>query len=226
MRTSLAQQRRASVPHRSHRMRQLMRQGSGGHKFSQFRKMRLTSIARLASRFLLSRPLCRPSCSRCLRVRLTQLSELARSALCLAIFLVTARLSASDSIIEGGAYSTASGKSLAGPFIPRKNNNKQERENYMKKLLLTALVVCGFAFVPVQRSDAQVSVGIGGVGIGFGYPGYRYSNYGYPGYGYGYYPYGYSRPYPYYGYYGGPSFYWSGGHRVYYRHHRPTYCRI
>ena len=47
----------------------------------------------------------------------------------------------------------------------------------MKKLLLIALVVSGLAFVPVQRSDAQVSVGIGGVGIGFGYPGYRYGYY-------------------------------------------------
>jgi len=47
----------------------------------------------------------------------------------------------------------------------------------MKKLLLIALVASGLAFVPVQRSDAQISVGIG-----------------YPGYGYGYYPYGYYRP--------------------------------
>jgi len=52
----------------------------------------------------------------------------------------------------------------------------------MKKLLLVALAVIGFAFVPVQRSDAQVSVGIGGVGGGLGYLGYRYSNYVYPGY--------------------------------------------
>src|SRR5437773_8577846 len=60
------------------------------------------------------------------------------------------------------------------------------RENYMKKLLLIALVVSGFAFVPVQRSDAQVSVGIG-VGFSGG-------DYGYPGYA-GYYPYRYYRPY-------------------------------
>src|SRR5260370_21969804 len=59
----------------------------------------------------------------------------------------------------------------------------------MKKLLLIALMVSGLAFVPVQRSDAQVSVG-----IGVGFPG---GYYGYPGYGYGYYPYGYYRPYPY-----------------------------
>ena len=73
-----------------------------------------------------------------------------------------------------------------------------------KRLLSIALVAGGFAFVPVQRSDAQVSVG-----IGIGYPG---------GY-YGYYPYGYYRPYP---YYYRPSYYWYGGHR-YYRHHRHHY---
>jgi hypothetical protein len=49
----------------------------------------------------------------------------------------------------------------------------------MKRLLLIALVATGLAFVPVQRYDAQISVGIG-----------------YPGYGHGYYPYGYYRPYP------------------------------
>jgi hypothetical protein len=88
---------------------------------------------------------------------------------------------------------------------------------YMKKLLLIALMVSGLTFIPTQRSDAQISVG-----IGVGFPG---GYYGYPGYGYGYYPYGYYRPYPYYGYYGRPSFYWSGGHRVYYRHHRHHYYR-
>jgi hypothetical protein len=80
----------------------------------------------------------------------------------------------------------------------------------MKRLLLIALMVGGLAFVPAQRSDAQVSVGIGV------YPGYRYSYYGSPGYGYGYYPYGYYRPNRYYGYYN--RTYYSG-HR-YYRHHR------
>jgi hypothetical protein len=80
----------------------------------------------------------------------------------------------------------------------------------MKRFLLIALMAGGLAFVPAQRSDAQVSVG-----IGFGYPsyGYRY----YPSYGYGYYPYGYYRPYRYYGYYNGRTYY--NRHR-YYRHHR------
>jgi len=78
-----------------------------------------------------------------------------------------------------------------------------------KKVLLIALVASGLAFVPVQRSNAQVSVG-----IGVGTPGYYY---GYPGYGY-------YRSYPYYGYYYGPSYYWYGGHRYYYhRHHRHHY---
>jgi len=109
---------------------------------------------------------------------------------------------------------------LGRSFHPSQNKNRKGK-NYMKKLLLIALVVSGLAFVPVQRSDAQVSVGIGGVGIGFGYPGYRYGYYGYPGYGYGYYPYGYYRSYPDYGYYTGRSYY---GHRVY-RHHRHHYYR-
>ncbi len=120
-------------------------------------------------------------------------------------------------IIEGGAYSMASRKSLAG--VSSLAKQQTGKGNYMKKLLLIALVVSGLAFVPVPRSGAQVSVGIGGVGIGFGYPRYRYSYYGYPGYGYGYYPYGYYRSYPYYGYYGS-----SYGHRVY-RHHRHHYYR-
>jgi len=83
-----------------------------------------------------------------------------------------------------------------------------------KRLLMIALVAGGFAFVPVQRSDGQVSVG-----IGFGSPGgyYGYYPYGY----YGYYPYGYYRPYP---YYYRPSYYWYGGHR-YYRHHHHYYYR-
>jgi hypothetical protein len=105
---------------------------------------------------------------------------------------------------------------------------KQEGKNSMKRLLLSALVASGLAFVPVKHSDAQIYVGIPGiVGVGFGYPtGY----YGYPGYSYsGYYPYGYYRPYYYSGsyyysqpysayYYTGPSYYWYNGHKVYYRH--------
>src|SRR6266550_5688371 len=129
-------------------------------------------------------------------------------------FLGTARLFASDYIIEGGAILSV--EEVLSRSFPPSQNNKQERENYMKKLLLIALVVSGLAFVPVQRSDAQVSVG-----IGFGYPGYRSGYYGYPGYGYGYYPYGYYRSYPDYGYYTGRSYY---GHRVY-RHHRHHYYR-
>src|SRR5207248_5423337 len=86
----------------------------------------------------------------------------------------------------------------------------------MKKLLFVALVATGLLFVPVQRSNAQISVGVGGVGVGVGvgYPAYRY------GYGYGYYPYGYYQPYYGYSYY--RPYYWSNGHR-YYRHHRHHY---
>jgi hypothetical protein len=85
----------------------------------------------------------------------------------------------------------------------------------MKKLLLIGLVAGVFAFVPVQRSDAQVyfSVGFGGPGFYGGY--YPYGNY-YP------YRYSYYRPYRYYGYH--RPYYWNGGHR-YYRHHRPYYNR-
>jgi hypothetical protein len=98
---------------------------------------------------------------------------------------------------------------LERAVVPPRITNK-EGNTTMKKLLLIALMACGFAFVPAQRSDAQVSVG-----IGVGYPsyGYRY----YPSYGYGYYPYRYYRPYRYYGYYNGRPYY--NGHR-YYRHHR------
>jgi hypothetical protein len=87
----------------------------------------------------------------------------------------------------------------------------------VKKLLLVAFVVSGLAFVPVQRSDAQVFIGTPenqGIGIGPG------ANYGYPHFEYGYYPRGYYYRSPYYGYYGGPSYYRHHGHRAYYRHHR------
>ncbi len=84
----------------------------------------------------------------------------------------------------------------------------------MKKLLLVALVMSGFAFASASHSSAGVSVGIGiGIPVAYGY-GYPY------GYGYGCAPYGYRsyyRPVV----YGGPSFYWSHGRRVYYaRSHR------
>ncbi len=77
----------------------------------------------------------------------------------------------------------------------------------MKKLLLIGLVSGVLAFVPAQRSDAQVYFS-----VGFGGPGY-----------YGYYPYGYYHPYRYYGYY--RPYYGYGGHRYYYRHHRHHYYR-
>jgi len=83
----------------------------------------------------------------------------------------------------------------------------------MKKLLFIALAAMGLLLVPVQRSDAQITVGVGGVGVGFGNPGCRYGNYPYSGYS------GYYRPNPNYSYYSGPSYYRSNGHR-YYRHHR------
>jgi hypothetical protein len=78
----------------------------------------------------------------------------------------------------------------------------------MKKLLLIGLVAGVLAFVPAQRSDAQVYFS-----VGFGGPGY-----------YGYYPYGYYNPYRYsyyrpYRYYYRP-YNWYGGRRYYYRHHR------
>jgi hypothetical protein len=76
----------------------------------------------------------------------------------------------------------------------------------MKKLLLIGLVAGLLAFVPAQRSDAQVYFS-----IGFGGPGY-----------YGYYPYGYYYPYRYRPYYRG-YYYWNGEHRYYYRHHRYHY---
>jgi O-antigen/teichoic acid export membrane protein len=82
----------------------------------------------------------------------------------------------------------------------------------MKKLLLIGLVAGVLAFVPAQRSDAQVYFS-----VGFGGPGY-----------YGYYPYGYYYPYRYYyrPYYRGSyyrPYYGYGGHRYYYRHHRNHY---
>ena len=76
----------------------------------------------------------------------------------------------------------------------------------MKKLLLIALMVGGFAFASAPASNAGVAVGIG-VGIPGPYPAYPY----YGGY-----------PYPYYGYVGpywyGPGYYGFHGHRVFYSH--------
>jgi hypothetical protein len=92
----------------------------------------------------------------------------------------------------------------------------------MKKLLMILFVVGGLAFASASTSNAGVSIGIGlGLPVGFGY------GYGHP-YGYGY-PYGYPYGYGYAPYYssvviGGPRYYRSHGHRVYYtrahaRHH-------
>ena len=80
----------------------------------------------------------------------------------------------------------------------------------MKKLLLIALVMVGFAVMGASRAEAGVSVGIG-IGVPIGYYPYPYA---YPAY----YPYAY----PYYGYYR-PSYvrivhrpYWYHGRRIYY----------
>ena len=55
-----------------------------------------------------------------------------------------------------------------------------------KRLFLVAFVVSGLAFVPVQRSDAQIEIGIPGI-VGFGIGS---GAYGYPHFEYGYYPHG------------------------------------
>ena len=100
------------------------------------------------------------------------------------------------------------------------------RGKSMKKLLLIALAVSGLAFVPGQRSDAQITAGIPGVGgISFGFPGGYYA---YPT-SYNYYPYGYyRRPYssysqPYSYYYSGSRYSSYNGRRTYHRHHRHHY---
>ena len=97
----------------------------------------------------------------------------------------------------------------------RSNNEKGRRERQMKRLFLVAFVVSGLAFVPAQRSDAQIEIGIPGIGS---VPGVTY---GYPHFEYGYYPRGgyfYQQPYP--GYYGGPSYHGHQGHQMYYRRQR------
>ena len=88
----------------------------------------------------------------------------------------------------------------------------------MKKLLLIALVIGGFAFAVAPLAEARTFVSVGiGFPIGFGY----YGGCAYPGYyAYGYpayYPYRYYRPYYRVGYrhYHRP-YYWHRGHRVYY----------
>jgi hypothetical protein len=82
-----------------------------------------------------------------------------------------------------------------------------------KRLFLVAFVVSGLAFVPVQRSEAQIEIGNPGFGTGPGL------NYGYPHFEYGYYPRrGYYYQQPDYGYYGRPSYGSYHGHRVYSRH--------
>jgi hypothetical protein len=93
-------------------------------------------------------------------------------------------------------------------------NKKRRRERQMKELFLVAFVVSGLACVPVQRSDAQIEIGIPGVGTGPGV------NYGYPHFEYGYYPRGgYYYQQPYSGYYGGPSCDRHHGHQVYSCYH-------
>jgi hypothetical protein len=101
---------------------------------------------------------------------------------------------------------------------PPQKQKKGRSERQVKKPFLVAFVVSGLALVPVQRSDAQIFIGIPGIlGIGTG-PG---ANYGYPHFEYGYYPYGgYYYQQPDYGYYGGPAYDSHPGHRAYSRHHR------
>jgi len=94
----------------------------------------------------------------------------------------------------------------------------------MKKLLLIALAISGFAFA-AHRSDAQVFVRSGIEGLSFGFPGGYYA---YPRY-LNYYPYGYSlRPYVSYSqsYYYGPAHtrYSARTHHRQHRHHQ-TYHR-
>jgi hypothetical protein len=87
---------------------------------------------------------------------------------------------------------------------------RRKRIKQVKKLFLVAFVVSELAFVPVQRSDAQIEIGMPGIGTGPGV------NLGYPNFQYGYYPRGgYYYQQPDYGYYGGPLYDSHRGHRVY-----------
>src|SRR5258706_12586553 len=105
------------------------------------------------------------------------------------------------------------------------------QRGFMKKLLLIALAITAFAFIPAQRSDAQNTPTVlvpRTEGLSFGFPsGY----YGSPRY-LNYYPYGYSgHPsvdyYPYagnrYSYDSAPPSHGYSGHRTYHRHHRHHY---
>ena len=97
--------------------------------------------------------------------------------------------------------------------VPSKT--KKERERQVKRLFFVAFVVSGLTCVPVQRSGAQIEIGIPGVGTGPGV------NYGYPHFENGYYPRGgYYYQQPYSGYYGGPSYDWHHGHQMYSRQRR------
>ena len=95
----------------------------------------------------------------------------------------------------------------------KRKKEKEEREiKQVKKLFLIAFGVSGLAFASVQRSDAQMEIGIPGIGTGPGV------NYGYPHFEYGYYPRGgyyYQQPD-----YGGQSYDWHHGHRMYSRDRR------
>ncbi len=109
---------------------------------------------------------------------------------------------------------------------PRATHRKTTNRNTkaMKKLLVIALALSAWAFVPMQRSDAQTTILVPrSEGLSFGFPsGY----YAYPRH-LNYYPYGYSgHPYVhYYPYAGNPYSYYSAppsyrGHRTYHRQHR------
>jgi len=100
---------------------------------------------------------------------------------------------------------------LAAGEAPAQKPKKGRKERQVKKLFLVAFMVSGLGFVPVQRSDAQIEIGIPGIGTGPGV------NYGYPHFEYGYYPRGgYYYQQPDSGYYGGPSYYGHHGHQVHY----------